>query len=484
MPIPTTVGMGIRRICVTIPEGEPWFTTLKSVIYKMTRGRFWDRDTGVIVDTQQIARAIYNSVQDCSDDCDNSGVEQRLDEIIALLGGMTDSEMNNITINNTVSGGGCGCGGSSTTTNTTGGGDVPDITEVYDMCVPGAIEYEMPEDENYNDFKCNASQYMIAKMRETVIGLLTLYQVAETELEEVEEYLRSVWEVVPDEYELLWVVWYWLTERVFSYLAEPVVNSIVNWLDDNATILADMLWCSSDSVDARQQMELAIDTSNLTVVAKRVIKWVVEVANWRILYLPEGERSSIPEYGHQCSCGEVPSDYEYDVTIDTTDEVQLPEEYWEFHPNRSGFSKDGFIFINAMDTFPLVGANLKKSGVIKAIRDHIGDNSVSEVDIRLIEFGVTGNEDGTCADGYTHRIMDTVLDDPIFDPVPVGCSPAGVYQPVGGAFSPPLVTVGLSSSSSVFGMSQTWENQTTNLSETKVGWVRIAGNITERLPEE
>lgn len=49
------------------PKSEQWSTVIRTAIFILTRGRYWDADTGSILETQAIAREIESSLMQCDD---------------------------------------------------------------------------------------------------------------------------------------------------------------------------------------------------------------------------------------------------------------------------------------------------------------------------------------------------------------------------------------------------------------------------------
>lgn len=72
-------GYCLYLICV--PNSRDWAATFRGRIYELTRGRLYDRSTGIIVDAQSTGKDIYNSIMTC----DMTELTDALNKISAAL---------------------------------------------------------------------------------------------------------------------------------------------------------------------------------------------------------------------------------------------------------------------------------------------------------------------------------------------------------------------------------------------------------------
>ena len=84
-PIPanTPYEGGARLFLVCVPDDQVWMTAFRESVRQLTRGRYWDRETGRITEAQQTGREIYGSIMDCTD------ILTRLDNIASAINGLS-----------------------------------------------------------------------------------------------------------------------------------------------------------------------------------------------------------------------------------------------------------------------------------------------------------------------------------------------------------------------------------------------------------
>lgn len=63
------------------PNSPDWKAYVTGAIYELTRGRGWDEDTGSIIQTQNIAKEIFESMTNCND------LERAIRQLTAVVGG-------------------------------------------------------------------------------------------------------------------------------------------------------------------------------------------------------------------------------------------------------------------------------------------------------------------------------------------------------------------------------------------------------------
>lgn len=52
---------------VCVPDDQIWKTAFREAVRQLTKGRYWDRDTGSIIEAQNVGREIYNSMINCTE---------------------------------------------------------------------------------------------------------------------------------------------------------------------------------------------------------------------------------------------------------------------------------------------------------------------------------------------------------------------------------------------------------------------------------
>ncbi len=81
-PIPTNTpysGPG-RLFMMCVPDDQMWKTAVREAVRQLSKGRYWDRETGVITDAQETGWEIYNSMIDCTE------ILSKLDAIAVAIG--------------------------------------------------------------------------------------------------------------------------------------------------------------------------------------------------------------------------------------------------------------------------------------------------------------------------------------------------------------------------------------------------------------
>jgi len=73
IPSDWTPGQAWAGFCIQWPDSFEWKLMLRSLMYTLTRGREWDRDSGVIKDAQAIGWDIFERNHDLLVGCDISG---------------------------------------------------------------------------------------------------------------------------------------------------------------------------------------------------------------------------------------------------------------------------------------------------------------------------------------------------------------------------------------------------------------------------
>ena len=52
---------------ICVPDDQMWITAVREAVRKLTRGRYWDRETGNIIDAQETGKEIYQSMITCTE---------------------------------------------------------------------------------------------------------------------------------------------------------------------------------------------------------------------------------------------------------------------------------------------------------------------------------------------------------------------------------------------------------------------------------
>ncbi len=424
MPIPSDEVDGLLCLRLIIPNSPHWLRVVDGTIYKMTRGRYWDESTGSILDTQQIALAIYSSIQtgdcgcnDSTDDCLNGLTE--INETIQQLQETINDMQTIVNVNNY--NGGCGCNGGSDggTTATTGGGVLPSGWGDIDWNGDYPMSQELPpDDEGYLAYKCNASNEVVTAIRNGAVQIVGLVEAGEDETEAIQEILVSslAWldqSVGTNQwFTSIWATFYLFSTYVINSFTSALSISVVNWIDDNNSDLVNALYCAENHTESYDNFRQLVDVSGLSLVANQFVKLLLKMVSLQALYYAIDDRPEIGDYGFACSCeGDPPPvEYDYDVTFD----LGTGEPFMEFitdHP-RSGVV-DGKAYINARDDFQTVPLGLSHNGLKAVIESVLGVGSFTSATLEAFHFLGTGNqtpEGGgnpppTCADGYDHDIV-------------------------------------------------------------------------------
>lgn len=301
-PIPADNGSGVVCFKVIVPNSTGWIIAVKSAIYSLVRGRNWDGSTGVIVDAQEIARAIYDTVQivDC-ECCDISEITEQLDNIQEIINEMTT------TVNITNNVGRCGCGCNQSTGNTVSQ-TAPDFDPTLPdggTALPTFPDIDEPLDGGFSAYKCNAVQHQLALIRMVIIQWQSLLTVADGQVnyEDIKDVVNNIFGAVNEAFEVNSTVFFWFVEYAINYLTETTVIAIVNWLDDNHSEIANAMYCTDGSQQMLEAFKAMYEGSNLSTYVKIVIFWgIYKMADFSWIYNDLEDRVEVPNYAHECSC--------------------------------------------------------------------------------------------------------------------------------------------------------------------------------------
>jgi len=464
---------GVTCVKAVIPDNPAWRRFVLDFFYHLTRGRSWYRESGVIVDVQEIARAILDTVEfgDCGEgDCSCDGVEQTVNQLSTEIQQLRQ-ELEEMQIN--IYNGGCGCNGTQTnsTTPTT---TTPTVDSPYDLCLPPLPEGENQTDPNFDSWKCDSSHHLIIGLIQATTNMYQLVSAGQSGISDVLGAWSSVFTGVFAIVDLAIGTFNYIVSYFLNILSEPTYQSILLWLNQNRDDLAKALYCASSPVDAYNAMKDLVDSSSLPLATKFGLKVWFMVLPYATLFLPENERGSVPSYGQSCSCGDdIPTDFDFDVTFDTKENATY-DEFWDGTATRFTQGVD-YYTLKARDDFANVWAGFSRNGVLQVVSDALGVAlaDIQSVNIRLMGGWVDSwwDNGGTCSQGLETSHRDFIGARNVGGVIPVPC---GVY----GEFTELLdVTIdGNAGTEPIVGYWQSYiEGSQSGLSSFRFNKFRIAG---------
>jgi hypothetical protein len=312
-PIPADNDSVDGILCITayVPNSTDWIQTFYRVLRTMAQGRYWDGDTGIVVEAQEIGLAIWETAQmhECEGGCDCQGELEIIQQQIIQLQEIVNEMSTTITIHNNV---GC-CGGeNSTTTTTTGGNGGTGATGLptgwgdidWDGDYPMSTQ-PPPTDNDFDEWKCNVAKNMLAGLRTVLVNVAGLVGTAEENTEQVQGYLIATlsWLDGDSEYlTTLWATYYLMATYVIEVFTAGMSIATVNWLDDHNEELRNALYCGENLNESTANFNELVNQSGLGLIANQFVKLAFKMTKPQALYYDVSERTEVTEYAGECNC--------------------------------------------------------------------------------------------------------------------------------------------------------------------------------------
>lgn len=434
--IPSSLDVdGVLCFKVFVPRSTNWVIVFKTALANMERGRYWNEDTGIVTDAQTIARAINESVLEC--DCGSSDTEaieevlsnlSQLEAQVSLLRGELDRM--NVYVNNY--NGGCGCNGNGVSAQSGTDGDFPIDG---DVTVPPYEHGENQPDGEFDDWKCQSSSHVVAKVSQFLAGLRQMVASQLVTYNNVGDYVGEVFgEMSPA---VRWSIGLYtsLVTFVTNVMTVDLYIASSDWVGENGGQIADALYCGETPLQSYNNVRALIAESNLPTVTKYVLYTVFLVPSLSFLFRPVGQRIQIPSYDHACNCGGaspttctpidlpegfgcviIPLEYDLDESSSTDYGSQPDGSY--FSRNNSGQPEQSYY--NTPDTELYIPDGATYKAYVLEVEKYYGSNGR----ISLIAGDVNENN----ADSSVVLITDTQTTEPTLNPLVQSAYPDYEYD--------------------------------------------------------
>jgi len=297
MPVPIDNGDGLLCLRVFVPNSTEWVIMAKSAIYAMSRGRYWNGETGSIMDAQLIAQAMYNTamVGDC--DCgeiDLSGVETSIEQLSQELIDMQ------VIVNNNF---GCGCSGVCSCGGSSGGVDLtpPDWVNPYDLIIPPLPDGQNQTDVSFDAWKCQASNHGVTRLKALVISLREMVALGQVGFSEFVERVNAQF---ADSFavDVVFALFSSVVTFVTGVLDAEMTRVLTDWIDENYGSLVDSIHCAESPTGAYTGVLGVINDSSASTVVKYALRFLFLIIPYRAMFLEETERGELPTYAYVCGC--------------------------------------------------------------------------------------------------------------------------------------------------------------------------------------
>ncbi len=403
-PIPDTEIEGVGVFCyqLEIPDTRLWHRTLYVLVSMLTRGRFWQKSSGSILDVQQIGNDVLRSLRPCDEQPP-----------------ITDPEIIQI-INNIQNNKGCKCM-SCNCCNTQGEiqTNTPDTQEnILPEDIPTEIAQQsttIPLDSGFLDFLCVWAKFTVDNLILAISESSNWVDLARLNTAETErivfgrfgkwsEYVRPLQQL------------YLLTTWLIRWLSPSVATGLITIIEANRGQLVDGVYCSSSAQEASDNWFAILVTNQSNLINKALFYvWLLMVdfeaffQNTVTRMMFSGYDEAIATYSTDCTCAAdggdagLPAGYvlvpmipEATVLVNGATFTNMGD-LWELRMQGNGFV-DSQNFAPVFDGMTVPNANRVGFHFVLISASIVNGNSVSErlvnssTQFTQVEFGSVGNE--------------------------------------------------------------------------------------------
>ncbi len=296
-PIPDTEIEGVGVFCyqLEIPDTRLWHRTLYVLVSMLTRGRFWQKSSGSILDVQQIGNTVLNSLRPC-------------DEQTPITDPETIDIINNITNNK-----GCKCMNCSCCT--TQGEITTNTPDTQENILPEDIQTEIPQptttiptDSGFQNFLCIWAKFTIDNLILAISEAANWVELADLN---VEESTRIVFEKFGkwSEYVRPLQALYLLTTWLIRWLSPSVAAGLVAIIQENRGQLIDGVYCSGSAQEASDNWFDILVTNQSNLINKALFYIWLTMVDFEAFFQNTVTRMTFSGYAHaidtystDCTC--------------------------------------------------------------------------------------------------------------------------------------------------------------------------------------
>jgi len=278
-PIPDTEISETGEFCYQfkIPD-LPSYHRLVNVLFSyLTRGRFWDRKTGSILDMQQIGWKIRDSVIPCET------VENGNDGQIFIPSTIIIKERCFVTGQN------CCCPENEQTLNIQNETDaiLSDIGTELPIAPP---VQPPPLDEDADTRRCRMSKHLVRLCILVTVDIANLIEISEANnADDIRRIAEGTFaRVLGIAFARLWIVYQTIAYFAIHLLTSFVATSVALWLNTHDSELTQASFCSNSAREAQLQWhDIITEDTNLTFTQRSWLYLMLQILPFEALFQSE-----------------------------------------------------------------------------------------------------------------------------------------------------------------------------------------------------